>query len=57
MDQTLYLTIKCSIYVYIVSLLNGDGFDSALSNVQTRIKPVVFTAWKFWPAVHCLTYR
>jgi protein Mpv17 len=56
MDQTIYLTVKCSIYIMAVGLLNGEDFNSVKNNVQTRIKGIVFTAWKFWPLVHCVTY-
>jgi len=56
MDQTIYLTIKCSIYIMAVGLLQGDSFETAKQNVRDRIKGIVFTAWKFWPLVHCITY-
>jgi protein Mpv17 len=56
MDQTIYLTVKCSIYILAVGLLQGDDWDTALGNVKSRIKSIIFTAWKFWPLVHCITY-
>lgn len=56
MDQTVYLGVKCSIYIAAVALLNGEGFRTAKQNVDERIKPVMLTAWKFWPFVHCITY-
>jgi len=56
MDQTIYLSIKCSIYIIAVGLLNGDSLTTGSENVKTRIKPIMFTAWKFWPLVHCVTY-
>lgn len=56
MDQTIYLTVKCSIYISAVGLLAGDDWPTAQQKVKDRIKPVVFTAWKFWPLVHCITY-
>jgi len=56
MDQTIYLSVKCSIYIAAVGLLNGESVDQAKENVSARIKPVMFTAWKFWPFVHCITY-
>lgn len=56
MDQTLYLTIKCSIYISAVGLLAGESFSDVKENVKTRIGPICFTAWKFWPLVHCVTY-
>lgn len=56
MDQTIYLSIKCSIYIIAIGVLNGDSLETGSENVKTRIKPIMFTAWKFWPLVHCVTY-
>lgn len=56
MDQTIYLTVKCSIYISAVGLLAGDDVETVKGNVKERIGPVVITAWKFWPLVHCITY-
>jgi protein Mpv17 len=56
MDQTIYLSVKCSIYVAAVGLLNGDDIQSVRQNVQTKIPKIVLTAWKFWPLVHLVTY-
>mmetsp|Transcript_1828 Transcript_1828/g.2768 ORF Transcript_1828/g.2768 Transcript_1828/m.2768 type:complete len:480 (+) Transcript_1828:152-1591(+) len=56
MDQTLYLGVKCSVYIVAVGMLNGDSFEDAVHNVKERIKGVMLTAWKFWPLVHCVTY-
>ncbi len=56
MDQTLYLVVKCSIYISAVGLLRGDSWEDVKLNVQERIGGIVITAWKFWPLVHCITY-
>lgn len=56
MDQTLYLTIKCSIYIAAVELLQGKSIDMAQESVKDRIGGIVVTAWKFWPLIHCITY-
>ena len=56
MDQTLYLSIKCSIYISAVGLLAGEDWEDVKQTVKERIGPVCFTAWKFWPLVHCITY-
>lgn len=56
MDQTLYLSVKCSLYILAVGLLGGEDIKKGLSNVKERIVPIMFTAWKFWPLVHCVTY-
>lgn len=56
MDQTVYLSVKCSIYILAVGILSGDSIGSSADNVKNRIKPIMFAAWKFWPLVHCVTY-
>ena len=56
MDQTIYLSVKCSIYIMAVGVLQGDSIGTAAQNVKDKIKGIVFTAWKFWPLVHCITY-
>jgi protein Mpv17 len=57
MDQTIYLTVKCSIYISAVGLLAGEEWSTVKQTVKDKIVGVVFTAWKFWPIVHCITYR
>lgn len=56
MDQTIYLTVKCSMYIMAVGLLQGESFGDVKENVKDRIGGIVLTAWKFWPLVHCVTY-
>jgi protein Mpv17 len=56
MDQTIYLTVKCSIYISAVGLLQGDDWSTVKTNVQTKLPNIVLTAWKFWPLVHLVTY-
>lgn len=56
MDQTIYLAVKCSIYIMAVGVLNGSTVDEAAGNVKARLKGIMFTAWSFWPLVHCVTY-
>ena len=56
MDQTIYLSVKCSMYIMAVGVLQGDSIGTAAQNVKDKIKGIVFTAWKFWPLVHCITY-
>jgi protein Mpv17 len=57
MDQTIYLTVKCSIYISAVGLLAGEDWSTVKQTVKDKIVGVVFTAWRFWPIVHCITYR
>jgi protein Mpv17 len=56
MDQTIYLTVKCSIYISAVGLLGGDDWPTVKQTVQDKIGGVIITAWKFWPLIHCITY-
>ena len=56
MDQSAYLTIKCSVYISAVGLLAGEEWATVRQTVKDKIGGVVLTAWKFWPIVHCITY-
>mmetsp|Transcript_39777 Transcript_39777/g.81842 ORF Transcript_39777/g.81842 Transcript_39777/m.81842 type:complete len:561 (+) Transcript_39777:289-1971(+) len=56
MDQTIYLFIKCSVYIIAVGTLSGQTFEESTDNAKERIGPIMLTAWKFWPLVHCVTY-
>lgn len=56
MDQTIYLSVKCSIYIIAVNMLAGESFGHSKETVKTKLPGVMFTAWKFWPLVHCVTY-
>jgi protein Mpv17 len=56
MDQTIYISVKCSIYIVAVNLLAGESLETGVENVRDKLKDIMFTAWKFWPLVHCVTY-
>jgi len=56
MDQTLYLGVKCSLYIAAVGFLNGDDPGEVGDTVKGRIKPIMLQAWRFWPLIHCCTY-
>lgn len=56
MDQTIYLTVKCTIYISAVGLLGGDDVPTVTENVKNKLPNIVLTAWKFWPLVHLVTY-
>jgi protein Mpv17 len=56
MDQTLYLSVKCSVYIVAVNVLAGESFEFSVDTAKNKIKDVMITAWKFWPLVHCITY-
>ena len=44
MDQTIYLSVKCSIYITAVGLLSGSTLQESIDNVKNRIKNVMLTA-------------
>lgn len=56
MDQTIYLSVKCSIYIMAVNLLAGESFGTAKDTVKNKLPNIMVTAWKFWPLIHCVTY-
>lgn len=56
MDQTIYLSVKCAVYIASVGMLQGESWETVVSRVQEKLAGIVFTAWKFWPLVHCVTY-
>ena len=55
-DQTIYFVTKCSVYIALVGLLRGDDRDQVVKDVREKIVPIVLRGWKFWPAMHILTY-
>jgi len=56
MDQTLFMGSKIATFLFLVVLLAGGTFEESANNVKTKLKDVMFTAWRFWPFVHCITY-
>ena len=56
MDQTIYIATKCMVYIVAVNVLAGESFEYSAETAKSKIKGVMFTAWKFWPLVHCVTY-
>eukprot|EP00522_Entomoneis_paludosa_P002664 CAMPEP_0172472730 /NCGR_PEP_ID=MMETSP1065-20121228/68492_1 /TAXON_ID=265537 /ORGANISM="Amphiprora paludosa, Strain CCMP125" /LENGTH=371 /DNA_ID=CAMNT_0013230887 /DNA_START=528 /DNA_END=1643 /DNA_ORIENTATION=+ len=56
MDQTIYLSVKCSIYILAVNTLQGQNWKESSTAVKEKLPGIVVTAWKFWPLIHCITY-
>ncbi len=56
MDQTIYIFVKCSVYIVAVNMLAGESWEFSRDEARRKIKNIMFTAWKFWPLVHCVTY-
>ncbi len=44
MDQTIYLTIKCSLYIGAVGLLAGEDRESVAETIKDKIGGIVITA-------------
>jgi len=57
MDQTIYLAVKCSIYIMAVNILSGESLQTGQRKIQDKLQGIMFTAWKFWPLVHLITYN
>ena len=57
MDQTIYLAVKCSIYIMAVNILSGETLDTGTTKVKDKLPGIMFTAWKFWPMIHVITYN
>lgn len=56
MDQTIYLAVKCSVYIVAVNVLAGESLEYSIQTAKEKILGIMFTAWRFWPLVHCITY-
>lgn len=56
MDQTIYIFVKCTMYIIAVNMLAGESWEYSRDEARGKIKNIMFTAWKFWPLVHCVTY-
>lgn len=56
MDQTIYLSVKCSVYIVAVNVLAGESLEYSIQTAKEKILGIMFTAWRFWPLVHCITY-
>lgn len=56
MDQTFFMGSKITTVLFLVPLLGGGSIKESVDNVKTKLKDVMFTAWRFWPFVHCITY-
>lgn len=56
MDQTLYLAVKSAAYIALTKILAGQDARTVAGEVRQRVPAVLTTAWRFWPAVHVITY-
>jgi protein Mpv17 len=44
MDQTIYLTVKCGVYISAVGLLNGEDWDTVSTTVKEKLGGIILTA-------------
>jgi len=56
MDQTIYAAVKYSAFLGLVGLSAGRSPSQCVEAVRTKLWPTLTSGWKFWPAVHLLTY-
>ena len=57
MDQTIYCASKYSAYLYLSGLASGSSVHECQEEVTSKLWPTLTTGWKFWPAVHLITYN
>ena len=57
MDQTVYCASKYSAYLYLSGLASGSSVHECQEEVTSKLWPTLTTGWKFWPAVHLITYN
>jgi len=56
LDQTFFMGSKIATFLFMVIFLAGGTFEESKNNLTDKFKDVMFTAWRFWPFVHCITY-
>mmetsp|Transcript_9065 Transcript_9065/g.26422 ORF Transcript_9065/g.26422 Transcript_9065/m.26422 type:complete len:98 (+) Transcript_9065:950-1243(+) len=56
MDQSIYISVKTAAYIGLSNVLAGETKEYAGEEIKTRLPTVLFTAWRFWPIVHVVTY-
>lgn len=57
MDQTIYAAVKYSMYLGLVGLATGCEPQECGREIQQKLWPTLTTGWRFWPAVHIVTYN
>jgi len=56
MDQTVYAAAKYTLFVALREVLQGARPDEAASKATQSTWPLLQRGWRFWPAVHMITY-
>lgn len=56
LDQTAYAACKYTMFVGLREVLSGTPWDEAASEATSSTWPLLQRGWRFWPAVHVITY-
>jgi len=56
-SQTIYAATKYSTYLGLVGLASGKTPQESAIAVKSKLWPTLTTGWRFWPAVHLVTYN
>mmetsp|Transcript_15716 Transcript_15716/g.20164 ORF Transcript_15716/g.20164 Transcript_15716/m.20164 type:complete len:379 (+) Transcript_15716:45-1181(+) len=56
MDQSIYVSTKTFIYLFLVNLLRGETLQTSQENAQQKLLPCLIRGWQFWPFAHMITY-
>lgn len=56
MDQSAYAMAKYFLFVFTKDVLSGEAPGQSLDKARRSVWPLLQRGWRFWPAVHTLTY-
>jgi len=56
MDQTAYAAAKYTLFVMMREMFSGTPADAAFTTARQSTWPLLQRGWRFWPAVHVITY-
>lgn len=56
MDQSVYAAAKYTAFVCLRETLSGTPPDKAFATARKSTWPLLKRGWRFWPAVHMITY-
>ncbi|KAJ1623708.1 hypothetical protein T492DRAFT_599364 [Pavlovales sp. CCMP2436] len=56
MDQTIYAASKYTAFVFMREVIGGAAPEEAFGLAKKSTWPLLKRGWRFWPAVHSITY-
>lgn len=56
LDQTLFALTINMLYAFLTELLNDKQPSEAFERAQALLLPSMLSSWRFWPAVHLISY-